>query len=74
MTLPDSSHGMVRTEVRAADDEFHVGHVFEDGPRDRGGRRYCINSAALRFVPRAKMAEAGYGKCLPRFESKAVVP
>ena len=59
--LSDASHGMIRTEVRSKHGDSHLGHVFEDGPRDRGGLRYCINSASLRFVPRERMAAEGYG-------------
>ncbi|SEN27615.1 peptide-methionine (R)-S-oxide reductase [Sphingomonas gellani] len=59
--LSDRTHGMVRTEVRSKHGDSHLGHVFDDGPRDRGGLRYCINSASLRFVPRERMEAEGYG-------------
>ncbi|MEY8353481.1 peptide-methionine (R)-S-oxide reductase MsrB [Lachnospiraceae bacterium 54-53] len=64
VNLEDSSHGMVRTEVRSRNGDAHLGHVFEDGPGDRGGLRYYINSASLRFIPREKMEEEGYGQYL----------
>lgn len=66
--LSDRTHGMVRTEVRSAGGDSHLGHVFDDGPRDRGGLRYCINSASLRFVPKAEMEAAGYGAYLDQVE------
>jgi peptide-methionine (R)-S-oxide reductase len=64
----DASLGMVRTEVRSAHGDSHLGHVFPDGPPDRGGLRYCINSASLRFIHRDEMEAEGYGDYLDQVE------
>ena len=68
--LSDEGHGMVRTEVRSAHGDSHLGHVFTDGPRNRGGLRYCINSASLRFVHKNDMEKEGYGAYLNQVGEK----
>ncbi|GAA6114780.1 peptide-methionine (R)-S-oxide reductase MsrB [Apilactobacillus apinorum] len=64
----DTSHGMIRNEVRSSEANSHLGHVFPDGPQDKGGLRYCINSASLRFIPVDKLEEEGYGKYAAEFK------
>lgn len=66
----DTTHGMIRTEVRSKMGDSHLGHVFADGPSEKGGLRYCINSASLRFVPESEMQKQGYGKYLPLLQKK----
>jgi peptide-methionine (R)-S-oxide reductase len=65
---PDTKLGMVRTEVRSKSGDSNIGHVFDDSPADRGGMRYCINSASLRFIPRNDMEAEGYGAYLNQVE------
>jgi peptide methionine sulfoxide reductase msrA/msrB len=68
-THEDTSLNMVRTEIKSKGGS-HLGHVFDDGPQDKGGKRFCINSASLRFVPLNKLKEEGYGEFLPLFEDE----
>jgi peptide methionine sulfoxide reductase msrA/msrB len=64
----DRSHGMSRNEVKSVVGNSHLGHVFDDGPRDKGGKRYCINSASLRFIPKEDLEKEGYGEYLALFK------
>ena len=66
----DTTHGMIRTEVRSTHGDSHLGHVFDDGPEEEGGLRYCINSASLRFVHRDEMEAQGYGAYLDQVEER----
>jgi peptide-methionine (R)-S-oxide reductase len=69
--IRDASYGMVRVEVRSAHGESHLGHLFDDGPSAAGGLRYCMNSAALRFIPRDDLEREGYGEYRRLFETQA---
>lgn len=63
----DSAYGMKRVEVRSKDADSHLGHIFDDGPKDKGGMRYCINSASLKFIPKESLKKEGYDEFLKEF-------
>lgn len=67
----DSSHGMTRIEVRSKDGDSHLGHLFPDGPADKGGLRYCINSASMKFIAKEDLEKEGYGEYLKLFDTKS---
>ncbi|MBE1876532.1 peptide-methionine (R)-S-oxide reductase MsrB [Myceligenerans pegani] len=71
-SVTDRSHGMIRTEVRSAGADSHLGHLFDDGPAHAGGERYCMNSAALRFIPVSELEKQGYGEYLSLFGTAGV--
>lgn len=62
--VTDQTHGMIRTEVRSKTGDSHLGHIFDDGPVDMGGMRYCINSASLKFIPKEEMEKEGYAELI----------
>jgi peptide-methionine (R)-S-oxide reductase len=66
----DTSHGMIRTEIRSSHGDSHLGHVFHDGPSEQGGLRYCINSASLRFIPLDQLESEGYGDYRKLFDAQ----
>jgi len=68
--ISDMTHGMIRTEVRSSHGDSHLGHVFTDGPEDRGGLRYCINSASLRFIHLDEMETQGYADYINQIETE----
>lgn len=70
-TKLDLDLGLPRTEVRSKTGNSHLGHVFDDGPKDKGGKRFCINSAALKFIPKEEMESKGYGKYLSLFKQSS---
>lgn len=67
--ITDTTDGMTRTEIKSSSSNGHLGHVFDDGPTDKGGQRYCINSATLRFIPLADLEKEWYAKYLILFKN-----